>query len=361
MAAWVMVVVGTLLFLWYFRNFLRPLVVATALLYLVSDIRNRIARKSIAGIKPSRMVAQLISLIIVFSAVYLMVDTLILSFQKLVNNFERYALNVTGWYHDLEVYAGLTELTLKERVANQKVALRNFAGTQTGTFTSLVGNFALVLFATILMLLEETFIARKLSKAFKNSSARALETYLNVDFMLASYITVTFYLSILAGVMAFIVLKVVGIEIPALWAVIISILYMIPRVGVILAPMLLLTFGFVQGAEIWQILAASASGALVLFSIHRLIEPRLMKARINVSPLVGIISLVFWTSMWGIIGALASLPLTAIIMIILSENRSTRFLAILLSKDGTLAHANYHDSRDSEEEYEGYRKLVSED
>lgn len=55
---------------------------------------------------------------------------------------------------------------------------------------------------------------------------------------------------------------------------------------------------------------------------------------LNLSPWVILISLTIWGSLWGITGAVVSVPVTAVIVVVCSEFRSTRPIAILLSRDG---------------------------
>ena len=54
----------------------------------------------------------------------------------------------------------------------------------------------------------------------------------------------------------------------------------------------------------------------------------------NMSALVVILALSVWTALWGGVGAFLSAPLTVIIMIILAQFPSTRWIAVLLSADG---------------------------
>ena len=54
----------------------------------------------------------------------------------------------------------------------------------------------------------------------------------------------------------------------------------------------------------------------------------------NMSALVVILSLVLWQGLWGGVGAFLSAPLTVIVMIILAQFQTTRWIAVLLSADG---------------------------
>jgi predicted PurR-regulated permease PerM len=57
---------------------------------------------------------------------------------------------------------------------------------------------------------------------------------------------------------------------------------------------------------------------------------------LNLSPLVVVMSLILWGMLWGIVGMFLCVPITVIIVIILANFPSTRWVAILLSKAGTL-------------------------
>ena len=70
--------------------------------------------------------------------------------------------------------------------------------------------------------------------------------------------------------------------------------------------------------------------------VGNLVEPRLMGNTLNISPLVVFLTLSLWGVMWGITGMLLSVPITVILIIIMSEFPGTRPIAILLSQRGNL-------------------------
>ncbi len=73
----------------------------------------------------------------------------------------------------------------------------------------------------------------------------------------------------------------------------------------------LLTFGASSNA-IWLFVALMA--VQVLFG--SILEPKIAGKRLNMSPIIILISLYVWGWIWGIIGMLLSVPLTILIMVI---------------------------------------------
>ncbi len=67
-----------------------------------------------------------------------------------------------------------------------------------------------------------------------------------------------------------------------------------------------------------------------------LIEPAIMGRSLNLSPLVVIVSLVVWGTMWGVVGMFLCVPIMVVALIVLAQFDTTRPLAVLLSADGDI-------------------------
>ena len=71
-----------------------------------------------------------------------------------------------------------------------------------------------------------------------------------------------------------------------------------------------------------------------VFIIDNVVMPKLQSDELNIDPLLVLISIGFWGAILGAPGVLLSTPLTVTVMAIAAEFESTRWLAILLSRDG---------------------------
>jgi len=108
----------------------------------------------------------------------------------------------------------------------------------------------------------------------------------------------------------------------------------IPIVGGLAAVALPVLFAIVQFDSPGRIalLAGILFGAQ--FVIGNTIQPKMMGDSMNLSALVVILALSVWSALWGGVGAFLSAPLTVIIMIILAQFPTTRWIAVILSADG---------------------------
>lgn len=146
---------------------------------------------------------------------------------------------------------------------------------------------------------------------------------------LQKYLFVKTAISAATGLLAGIWVAVLGLDFPVLWGLLAFVLSYIPTIGSILAgipPILLAWIQLSPGAAI----AVTAAYLLLTFLFGSVIEPRVMGRALGLSPLVVLISVVFWYWIWGPVGALLSAPLTMGVKIALSNTPDVRWAAIML-------------------------------
>ena len=91
-----------------------------------------------------------------------------------------------------------------------------------------------------------------------------------------------------------------------------------------------------QFGDFWQVLVFVLAMCVPQVALGNFIEPWLMGSSLNLSPFVILVGLVAWMAIWGIAGAILSVPIMAILVIVFSEFESTRPIAVLLSKEGRI-------------------------
>ena len=153
------------------------------------------------------------------------------------------------------------------------------------------------------------------------------------------------------GALTAAILWKLGMPSPVMWGGIVAVLNYIPYLGPIASALFLFLGGLMTYPDIWS--ALMPPGAFV--SLH-LIEanfftPMIVGKRLTISPLAILVSLSFWSWVWGTTGALLAVPLLIIIKTIFSA-AGTPDIAGFLFEHGTLTHVGEPDEDEVEERQE---------
>ena len=206
------------------------------------------------------------------------------------------------------------------------------------TLSGIFSNTIMVLLYAMFIISEEASFSVKLKKLFKNSadydSAEGIVAKINTS--VSDYIRLKTLVSFLTGVVGYIFLLIMDIDAPFFWALLLFFLNYIPTIGSLLATVFPALFSLLQFGEFTPFLIILVGLGLLEWFIGNVIEPKIMGSSLNISPLVTIIALVVWGQIWGITGMLLSVPITVVMVIVLSQFDSTKRVAILLSENGDI-------------------------
>lgn len=119
------------------------------------------------------------------------------------------------------------------------------------------------------------------------------------------------------------------------WALLIFVLNFIPNIGSIVATILPSLLALVQFDSLTPFLIVLFGIGTIQFVIGNILEPNLMGHRLNISPLVIVLSLVLWGYLWGVPGLFLGVPMMVILIIVLYHFEDTRWV-VMLSRDGKL-------------------------
>ena len=112
-----------------------------------------------------------------------------------------------------------------------------------------------------------------------------------------------------------------GLGAPFLWGIFVFVACFVPFLGVAIVFAALLAAGLASHDSI----LAGMAPALVYFVAHLVLEnaalPAIVGNRFEVNPFLVFVSIVFWTWMWGAIGAVIASPLLLIFKIVQDELR----------------------------------------
>lgn len=130
------------------------------------------------------------------------------------------------------------------------------------------------------------------------------------------------------------IMVLLGLDHALFWAFFIFLTGYIPIVGPAIGTFLPAVFALVQYDSYWQPLALFVGLQGVNFFVGNVIYPRMQGRSLNLDPVVVLLSLAFWTALWGLTGAFLSTPLTLMAMVLLAQFEGSKWAAILLSQNG---------------------------
>jgi predicted PurR-regulated permease PerM len=236
---------------------------------------------------------------------------------------------VVNWLIQAEIIEPDFKLT---EAFNPSIALK-IVGDALNQVSNLFANGFLILLTVIFMMLEVSSLPVKLKKIFSNPDD-SIKRVQSVSQNINKYIAIKTWISLGTGILVYILLLIVGVDYPILWAVLAFALNFIPTIGSMIAliPPVLLTIIQIGFFEALIVLV----GYLTINTIMgNILEPKFMGKGLGLSTLVVFLSLIFWGWVLGPIGMLLSVPLTLTIKIALDSSDETRWISILLGPEST--------------------------
>lgn len=203
-------------------------------------------------------------------------------------------------------------------------------------FTSATRQFLLVLLYTLFLLVEQHTFPRKLAalNLKKERRTRLLGVIDKLNRAIRAYVGVKFAASFATGLLSYFVIEYAGIDFAIFWGFSIFALNFIPTIGSIVATILPSLMALVQFDYLSPFLIVAIGVGLIQLCIGGLMEPKLYGDALNISPFVIIFSLILWGLLWGVVGMLLCVPITFTLITFLAQFRSTRPVAVLLSRRG---------------------------
>jgi len=225
----------------------------------------------------------------------------------------------------------ITFASLTEEIDFQSTILR-----VAGALRSIASNTFLIFLYVAFLLLESQTLDPKI-RAFASTPEReaAIKTTLTaIGQNIEKYVWIKSLMSASVAILSYILLLIIGVDFAAFWALLIFILNFIPFIGSVVAVIFPVVFSLLQFASLPLSAAVLVGLMAAQILVGNLIEPRIAGRSLNLSPVIIVLSLSVWGSIWGVTGMILSVPIMVMGMIVLAQFPRTKPLAILLSQSG---------------------------
>ncbi|MDP2119484.1 MAG: AI-2E family transporter [Hoeflea sp.] len=323
---------------WIGKPVLIPVIAAAISVYVLSTAAESMQALPVVGRLPAWARRTLILIAFVFAVVLL--------FILVINNLAQVAAILPRYENNLEILVTrgasllgieneptwenlrrvtLDQMDIRSWIAPALLSLRGFGATL----------FLVVLYASFFMA-ERGMMTQKLLIALGGEEAggRALSLLSRINDRIGQYLFVKTVVNLILGSVSFVIMLLLGIEFALFWAVLIAFLNYIPYIGSLVGVIFPVLLSLAQFGTLWMagVVLLSLSAAQIF--VGAVLEPRMMGRAFNLSPLVVLLALAFWSTLWGLPGALLAVPMTASLILVLAEIKTTRPIAVLLSASG---------------------------
>lgn len=318
-------------------NMLIPLALALLLAVLISAIVDKALEIKVAGNPLPVWLAYVLAFTIVLSGLAGILYILSNQANAVAEAFPRYVLRFEGMLARFVSLIGEEGYAVLLDAIND-LNVSDFAGGALSSAGAFLSGTILVLLYIPFMLLERGPMQKKLARAAPNPEVRARVKGIltGMSISLQRYVGIKTLVSLFTGIGSYIVMKPVGLDFAETLGVMAFVLNFIPTIGSIVGVALPALVALVQFDTFTPFLIVAGGCGAVQFVIGNIVEPSMTGRSLNLSPLLVILSLTFWTAIWGIAGALLSVPITVCGLIVISHFQATRSVAIMASGDGTL-------------------------
>lgn len=311
------------------RFLLLPFVVAILIWYLTVSLTETYQELPLLPGKIPYPIALTLSLLTTGFLIYGVVVITSRSFTGILHDIPQYQAKLQHMMSDLEIWSG-RKINLTQWLAGFSFA--NIITMVMSSVTALASNIVLITIYVLFLLVEYKTFPNKL-KAITKTDRHYRETKDTLDKInqdIKMYLKIKTVMSTMTGFLSYLLLFSFGVDNAEFWGIFIFLLNYIPYVGPLVGvfiPLLAISIQFT-----WSTLTLLA---IALTAIHlilgNIIEPRYMSKHLNLSPLVILLALGFWGSIWGVIGMFLCIPFMTIINITLSKFDRTRPISIMLS------------------------------
>lgn len=302
-----------------------PLIIAWLLSYILGPVVTALTRRRVpAGLAVALMLLLLMG-VFYLTAVFLhaRMSAFVLAYPRYESRLSDLAATVSGrWRLSYDPLAGIQ---WGDRIGKFLVQM-------SGSLVNFVSNLVMVAIFLVFMLLGKPYFPGKIRRALRQDQAETVDTVLrSISNQVGRFLGLQCVISAVTGVLVWAALELIGVDFAVTWGAAAFFLNFVPTVGSILAsipPVILALIQFYP--NYWPCVATLIALLGIQMTIGNVIAPKLFGDKLNLSPVVVLLSLVFWGWLWGIVGALLAVPLAAIIKIVCENVEPLHPIGILM-------------------------------
>ncbi|PIU03972.1 hypothetical protein COT44_00395 [Candidatus Shapirobacteria bacterium CG08_land_8_20_14_0_20_39_18] len=304
-----------LVLLYEIRQIIVALFVSVILISALNPVVNKLERYRIP-----RLLAILLIYLLIIGSVGVALAMIIPS---LIDQTELFISRMIPYVKDV----GLLGISLDSNIITNQISQlgsvpANLLKFVINLFSNLFGIFALIII-TFYLLVERKNLNKYLLILFGEGQEKKAEEFVDkVEKRLGDWVRGEFILMSTIGLMTFIGLTLLGVEVALPLAILSGLLEIVPNIGPIISAVPAMLVGLTVSPV--MTLAIAALYLLVQQSENSFITPKVMQKTVGVNPLITILALTIGGKIGGIMGAVLAIPFLLVVQVISVELFSSK-------------------------------------
>ncbi|MDZ4122475.1 MAG: AI-2E family transporter, partial [Candidatus Cloacimonadaceae bacterium] len=316
-----------------------PLIFAIFLSFLFAPLIKALSRKKIPA-----FVTIILMFIIIFVFFALAGGVIFAAITSFVNEFPKYqqmlGQMIEETHQNIQYSASRANLALgevpffdfSELFSSTGFSLSKILSGTMGTFI----DFGINLFLTMIFLMFLVAGTGKLEKRVKKvfseeDNVKTLATMLSIQTQIQRYFFNKTLISLGTALTGMIFLIIFKVDFIIVTGILLFTLNFIPNIGSIIASAFPVLISLAQYGFNWRVAGVALGMALTQMFFANILEPKVMGEKLNITPIMILISLIFWGWVWGIVGMMIAVPVTSAINIILKHFDEKNIVSAIIS------------------------------
>ncbi len=331
------------------KEIMIPFVIAFFLWYLINAVARVLAIPRIWRGKPMPRGVRTVVSVLLLSLLIFVVGSLVRdNIDQVVQEAPKFQASFEKMLADGAQRIGVEQVPSFAELINLAKQHMDIGEVMSG-FAALLTNLASRTFVIVvfigLLLYEQRFFAQKMRRMVRgrNAAAQWHRVFRVIDVKIQRYVGVKAFVSALDSFLTFIILSLFRVDFAVFWGIMAFFLHFIPYAGSFVAismPVIIALIQFGDLSTTFMVLAVLCTSHAFLGHI---LDPYLMGNNLNLSPIFIITNLAMWGMIWGVPGMFLAIPILALASITLAQFKTTRPLAVMVSKTGELEKKPKHE------------------
>ena len=331
------------------KEIMIPFVIAFFLWYLINAVARVLAIPRIWRGKPMPRGVRTVVSVLLLSLLIFVVGSLVRdNIDQVVQEAPKFQASFEKMLADGAQRIGVEQVPSFAELINLAKQHMDIGEVMSG-FAALLTNLASRTFVIVvfigLLLYEQRFFAQKMRRMVRgrNAAAQWHRVFRVIDVKIQRYVGVKAFVSALDSFLTFIILSLFRVDFAVFWGIMAFFQHFIPYAGSFVAismPVIIALIQFGDLSTTFMVLAVLCTSHAFLGHI---LDPYLMGNNLNLSPIFIITNLAMWGMIWGVPGMFLAIPILALASITLAQFKTTRPLAVMVSKTGELEKKPKHE------------------